>query len=60
LERRQASIHPNQAKARKGIAVPLNNTQAVVLSRKQLGKHPTHAGQKRDVNALRCLARPVG
>jgi hypothetical protein len=31
-------IHPDQAKARKAIPVPLN-VQAVLLIRKQLGKH---------------------
>jgi integrase len=41
LTRRLAWIHPDQAKARKAIAVPLN-AEAVVLIRKQMGKHPTH------------------
>ena len=41
LVRRLAWIHPDQAKARKAIAVPLN-AEAVVLIRKQIGKHPTH------------------
>lgn len=41
LVRRQAWIHPDQAKARKAIAVPLN-AEAVMLIRKQLGRHPTH------------------
>jgi len=41
LARRLAWIHPDQAKARKAIAVPLN-AEAVVLIRKQIGKHPTH------------------
>ena len=41
LIRRTAWIHPDQAKARKAIAVPLSN-QAVVVIREQLGKHPTH------------------
>jgi len=41
LVRRLAWIHPDQAKARKAIAVPLN-AEAVVLIRKQVGKHPTH------------------
>jgi integrase len=34
-------VHPDQAKARKAIAVPLN-ADAVVIIRKQLGKHSTH------------------
>jgi integrase len=33
-------IRPDQAKARKAIAVPLN-AEAVLLIRKQIGKHPT-------------------
>lgn len=41
LVRRIAWIHPDQAKARKAIAVPLNS-EAVVLIRKWLGKHATH------------------
>ena len=41
LVRRLAWIHPDQAKARKAIAVPLN-AEAVVTIRKNLGKHPTH------------------
>lgn len=41
LVRRIAWVHPDQAKARKAIAVPLN-AEAVVLIRKRLGKHPTH------------------
>lgn len=41
LVRRQAWIHPDQAKARKAIAVPLN-AEAVAVIRRQIGKHPTH------------------
>jgi len=41
LTRRLAWVHPDQAKARKAIAVPLN-AEAVSLVRKQLGKHLTH------------------
>jgi len=48
LERRVAWIHPDQAKARKAISVPLN-VDAVVVLRRQLGKHPvrmfTHKGK---------------
>jgi integrase len=40
LVRRLAWIHPDQAKARKAIAVPLN-AEAVVIIRRQTGKHPT-------------------
>jgi len=39
LERRIAWIHPDQAKGRKAIAVPLN-AEAVVVLRRQQGKHP--------------------
>jgi integrase len=41
LARRTAWIHPDQAKARKAIAVPLSRV-AVLLLREQQGKHPTH------------------
>lgn len=41
LVRRQAWIHADQAKARKAIPVPLNS-EAVVLIRKNMGRHPTH------------------
>ena len=41
LVRRLAWIHPDQAKARKAIAVPLN-AEAVALVSKQVGKHQTH------------------
>lgn len=41
LSRRLAWVHPDQAKARKAIPVPLNG-EAAALVRKQLGKHPTH------------------
>jgi len=41
LARRTAWIHPDQAKARKAIAVPLS-AAAVVLLRERIGKHETH------------------
>lgn len=41
LVRRTAWIHPDQAKARKAIAVPLS-TAAVIVLREQLGGHATH------------------
>jgi integrase len=41
LVRRVAWVHPDQAKARKAIAVPLN-AEAVLIIRKHLGKHATH------------------
>ena len=41
LEKRLAWVHPDQAKARKAIPVPLN-AEAVVIIRQQTGKHPTH------------------
>ena len=40
LVRRLAWIHPDQAKARKAIPVPLN-AEAVALISKQVGKHLT-------------------
>ena len=39
--RRLAWIHPDQAKARKAIAVPLN-AEAVAIIRGQIGGHVTH------------------
>jgi integrase len=48
LSRKLAWIHPDQAKARKAIAVPLNDT-ALQVVREQKGKHPvqvfTYEGQ---------------
>jgi len=41
LVRRVAWVHADQAKAGKALPVPLNS-EAVVLIRKWLGKHPTH------------------
>ena len=41
LERRCAWIHPDQAKARKAIAVPLN-AEAMFVLRRWRGRHPTH------------------
>lgn len=41
LARRCAWIHPDQAKARKAIAVPLT-AGAVAVLRQQIGKHETH------------------
>ena len=41
LTRQLAWIHPDQAKARKAIAVPLN-AEAMVLVQKQVGKQQTH------------------
>jgi integrase len=41
MARRLAWVHPDQAKACKAIAVPLN-AEAVALVRKQLGRHLTH------------------
>ena len=39
LQRRVAWIHPDQAKARRAIGVPLNETAVSVIQR-QLGRHP--------------------
>jgi integrase len=41
LARRLVWIHPDQAKARKAIPVPLN-AEAVALLSKQIGEHQTH------------------
>ncbi len=41
LSRRMAWIHPDQAKARRAIPVPLND-DAMAVVQKQLGKHLTH------------------
>ena len=41
LSRRVAWVHPDQAKARKAIVVPLN-AGAIALITKQVGKHRTH------------------
>ena len=39
MERRIAWIHPDQAKSRKAISVPLN-AEAVLVLRRQKGRHP--------------------
>ena len=39
LDRRMAWVHPDQAKARRAIPVPLNG-EAMAVLHKQLGKHP--------------------
>ncbi len=54
FERRVACIHPDQAKARKAIGVPLN-AEAILVLRRQMGKHSrfvfTHRGKPvRSVN----------
>jgi len=41
LERRIAWIHPDQAKTRKAISVPLSG-EAIAIIKRQVGKHPTH------------------
>lgn len=41
LSRRIAWIHPDQAKARRAIAVPLNE-EAYAVIQKHAGEHPTH------------------
>ncbi|WP_080466958.1 tyrosine-type recombinase/integrase [Burkholderia cenocepacia] len=46
LVNRRAWIHPDQAKARKPIGVPLND-EAVATIRRQLGKHDTHVFVRR-------------
>ncbi len=54
LERRVAWIHPDQAKGRKAIGIPLN-AKAILVLRRQVRKHPrfvfTHRGKPvRNVN----------
>lgn len=54
LERRVAWIHPDQAKGRKAIGIPLN-AEAILVLRRQVGKDPrfvfTHRGKPvRNVN----------
>lgn len=46
LVNRRAWIHPDQAKAREAIGVPLND-EAVAVIRRQLGKHDTHVFVRR-------------
>lgn len=41
LSRKLAWVHPDQAKARKAIAVPLNDVAMEIVSH-QIGKHPIH------------------
>ncbi|TFH49128.1 MAG: hypothetical protein E4H01_04900, partial [Lysobacterales bacterium] len=41
LRRRCAWIHPDQAKGRKAIAVPLS-AAAILVLREQIGKHPVN------------------
>jgi integrase len=47
LAPRTAWIHPDQAKARRAIAVPLS-AAAVIVIREQLGKHETHVFSYRE------------
>ncbi len=53
LTRRLAWIHPDQAKARKAIAVPLN-TEAVTVIREQIGQHDTRIFTYRGRPVSRC------
>jgi integrase len=46
LVNRRAWIHPDQAKARKSIGVPLND-EAVAVIRRWIGRHPTHVFSRR-------------
>ena len=41
LQRKVAWIHPDQAKARKAIGIPLNE-DAVAVIRQNIGNHDTH------------------
>lgn len=57
LIRRHALIHPDQAKAKKAIAVPLNE-DAVIVLRNQLGKHKEYvfAYQGKRINQVNTKA----
>jgi integrase len=54
LERRCAWVHPDQAKARKAIAVPLN-AEAMLVLRRQQGKHPVYVFCYRKHAPLSCV-----
>ena len=51
LVRRCAWIHPDQAKARKAIAIPLFNTEVLVL-RELIGTHQTHVFSFRNKSVM--------
>mgnify|MGYP001584777076 CR=1 FL=1 len=53
LTRKVAWIHPDQAKAKKAIAVPLN-AEAIAVIRGQIGKHPTRVFTYRGQPVERC------
>jgi integrase len=53
LVRRHALIHPDQAKMKKAIPVPLNETAMEVL-RKQIGKHPHSVFTYSDRPVIQC------
>ncbi|TJZ75620.1 tyrosine-type recombinase/integrase [Chitiniphilus eburneus] len=56
MARRVAWIHPDQAKARKAIPVPLNSDAATIL-REQMGQHLTHVFSYRGEPLLRVNGR---
>lgn len=59
MERRVAWIHPDQAKARKAIGVPLN-TDAVLILRRWQGRHPARVfcyQRQGPGGAMTCLSR---
>lgn len=53
LTRKLAWVHPDQAKAKKAIAVPLN-AEAVNVIRRQIGKHPLRVFTYRGKPVERC------
>ena len=63
LRRRCAWIHPDQAKGRKAIAVPLS-AAAVLVLREQIGKHPVLRfqlpGQSNQAAQYQSLAKGAG
>ncbi|MGG1947061.1 site-specific integrase [Trinickia sp. NRRL B-1857] len=52
LIKRRAWIHPDQAKARKSIGIPLND-EAVEVIRRQIGKHQTRVFSRRGKPIIR-------
>jgi integrase len=57
LTRQLAWVHPDQAKARRAISVPLNG-EAMALVRKQVGKHPTNVFSFRGRRSSRSAPKP--
>jgi integrase len=56
LEKRHAWIHPDQAKAKKAIPVPLNS-DAIVVLRNRIGKHSQYVFTYADHPVLKCSTK---